>query len=217
MPKPRHTNLRRPHASHLIALLCALLAALALSACGGSASPSSEQAAERESETKLADFARCMREHGIQVEVANVPGGGRGLKIGGGASGPKKPGMMEAAQKACAKYRPKPKKLNLSPQEKVQREEAVLKFAKCMREHGIEVHASASEGAIQVQIHGHPGSGPNPESPAFQSAQNACQGYLSKIGGDKFPHGAPPPGGGRGATEGSHGSGASLSIRPAGG
>ena len=61
-------------------------------------------------------------------------------------------------------------KVNLSPQEKVQHEEAVLKFAKCMREHGVDVHASAASGGIQIRIHAGPGSrGPNPESPAFQS------------------------------------------------
>jgi hypothetical protein len=86
---------------------------------------------------------------------------------------------MEAAQKACKKYQPEPEKVNLSPQEKVARAEAVEKFAKCMREHGIEVHASSSEGHIAIRIHGGPGSGgPNPESPAFQKAQQSCQKLL---------------------------------------
>lgn len=205
-----------------LAVLAALAAALLLSACGGSSSPAAsaaaEQASERESETKLADFARCLREHGVQAETANGPGGGRGLKIGGGDNSASGPAKMEAAQNACKKYRPQPKKLNLSPQEKVQREEAVQKFARCMREHGIDVHASATGGAIQIGIHGSPGSGPNPESPAFQTAQNDCQGYMSKIAGGKFAGKLGRlPRTGKGGTEGSQSSSATLSIRSAGG
>ena len=87
---------------------------------------------------------------------------------------------MEAAEKACARYRPEPQKVNLSPQQKVEQEEAVQKFAKCMREHGIKLEASAQGGGVQIRIHAHPGAegGPNPESPAFQSAQQACQNLL---------------------------------------
>src|ERR1700726_3321172 len=129
--------MQRPHggtARHLralgLAVLVPLLAGL-LTACGGSGSPSASAAAKEQcNETKLADYARCMREHGFDAEVANVPGGGRGLKIRpGSALGP---ADSEAAEKACARYRPEPKPVNLSPQQKVEREEAVQKFAKCM-------------------------------------------------------------------------------------
>ena len=79
--------------------------------------------------------------------------------------------------------------MNLSPQQKVEHEEAVQKFAKCMREHGIKVEASAQGGGIQIRIHAHAGAegAPNPESPAFQSAQKDCQGLL--------PGGGPRAGG----------------------
>jgi hypothetical protein len=178
-----------------LAVLCVLAASLLLAACGGSSPSSTSSAAkEQQAELKLADFAKCLREHGIQATAALAPGGeGHGLRIKG-AGGPAK---MEAAQNACKKYRPEPRKLNLSPQEKVERAEAVEKFAKCMREHGIEVHASSAEGRISVQIHGKPGSGgPNPESPAFQKAQSSCQGLLPFKGkGPPGAHGGGGPGG----------------------
>jgi hypothetical protein len=105
------------------------------------------------------------------------------LKVEGGSAGPQ---AMEEAQKACARFRPEPKQVNLSPQQKVEQEEAVQKFAKCMREHGIKVEASVKGGGVQIGIHGHPGSGePNPGSPGFQRAQESCQKLLPK-----------PPGGG---------------------
>jgi hypothetical protein len=159
-----------------LAVLCVAAASLLLAACGGSSPSSTSSAAkEQQAEVKFADFARCLREHGIEATASTGPGGeGHGLRIKG-ASGPAK---MEAAQKACKKYQPEPQKLNLSPQQKVERAEAVEKFAKCMREHGIEVHASSSEGRISIGIGGKPGAGPNPESPAFQKAQSSCQGLL---------------------------------------
>ena len=166
---------RRPQPAALAAI-GAILTALPLAACGGSSPPSTSSAAkEQQAEVKFADFAKCLREHGIEATASTGPGGeGHGLAIKG-AGGPAK---MEAAQKACKKYQPEPQKLNLSPQEKVERAEAVEKFAKCMREHGIEVHGSSSEGRVSIQIHGKPGAGPNPESPAFQKAQGACQKLL---------------------------------------
>ncbi len=168
----------------LLAVLSLIATPVALAACGGSSPSSTSTAAtEQQAEVKNADFAKCLREHGIDATAATGPGGEDAVRVhsAGGAA------KMEAAQNACKKYQPAPRKLNLSPQEKVERAEAVEKFAKCMREHGIEVHASSSEGRIAIQIHGKPGAGPNPESPAFQKAQQSCQGLLPFKG-----KGAPP-------------------------
>lgn len=159
-----------------------LLTGALLGACGGSSSNQGAASREQDAETRLADYARCMREHGFNAEVAEMPGGGRGLKIRG-SKAPVGSGQSEAADKACARYRPEPQTVDLSPQQKVEREEAVQKFAKCMREHGIEVEASAKGGRVQILLHGHPGSGgPNPESPGFQRVQGACQKLLRGIG-----------------------------------
>jgi len=195
----------------LLTVLCVASASLLLAACGGSSpSATSSAAKEQQAEVKFADFAKCLREHGINAEAATVPGGGRGLKINGptgsGPSALKGPAAMEAAQTACEKYRPEEQKVNLSPQEKVERAEAVEKFARCMREHGIEVHASSSEGRIAIGIRGGPGSGgPNPGSPAFQKAQQSCQGLLPFKG--KGPPGAQRTGGPGSSESGSLASG----------
>ncbi len=170
-----------------LTVLCLAAASLLLAACGGSSptnSASAEASREQKAETKFADFAKCLREHGVNAEAISHPGGGHGLKVSPGQAGGG-PAAMEAAEKACARYRPAPKQVNLSPQQKVEQEEAVQKFAKCMREHGIKVEASAQGGGVQIKIHAHPGAegGPNPESPAFQSAQQACQKLLPFKGG----------------------------------
>ena len=45
-----------------------------------------------------------------------------------------------------------------------------------MREHGIRGQEVSASGGIRIAIHGNPGNGgPNPESPAFEAAQCACQ------------------------------------------
>jgi hypothetical protein len=192
-----------------LAVLCAIVASLLLVACGG-ASPSAtgnhQANEEKENEQKLVQLARCLREHGVNATSEGGPGHA-GLKING-----TNPTAMQAAHNACRRFEPSGgQHRKLTPQEQVEHEEQVQKFARCMREHGINVHASATGGGIQIGIEGH-GNGPNPESPAFQAAQTTCQKLLPRKG--------PGPGGGRpdaggpstSSAKGGQGSGASLQL-----
>jgi hypothetical protein len=170
-----------------VAVLAAVAASLQLAACGGSAKPAdASAAAERTREQQFLRFAKCLREHGINV---NTPTGGGPVRIQG--LGTAAPRAFEAARNACRRYAPadRPK---LSPQERVAREEAVQKFARCMREHGIKLEAKTADGGAAIGIHvGRGEGGPNPESPAFEAAQKACQSLLPK-----------PPGGFKGGPGG---------------
>jgi hypothetical protein len=161
--------------------LAALLAGGLLAGCGTTGSPSASNAAAKESsreqiaETKFQDFARCLREHGVNAEALNRRDGGHGLKIS-----PRNPGegpaTMEAAEKACARFKPEEQRGNPSPQQKVALEEAVRRFAKCMREHGIAVEVGPNG---NVLIRGKSGGGGlNPESPGFKAAQAKCHKLL---------------------------------------
>ncbi|HXB15759.1 MAG TPA: hypothetical protein VNV44_08440 [Solirubrobacteraceae bacterium] len=181
-----------PLRPRMLAVAVAVTASLALLACGGSSSPSSspvraaaaERAAEQTSEVKFQDFARCLREHGIQAEA-----GTHGIKVDGGSEA-----AMHAAEKACARFRPPAQSgpNRMSAQERVAIEEKLQRFAKCMREHGVQVEVSAPGGRPQMNIHATPGgSGPNPESPAFKAAQKTCSKLLP-VG----PGGGPSPAGG---------------------
>ena len=121
MPRPRRADRIKPRpftaALGRVALL-PLLAGGLLAACGGSGSPSAtdaaarEQATEQQAEAKFQDFARCLREHGVDAEAISHPGGGHGLKVGPGSSGAS---GMEAAERACVRYRPEEQRGNPSP------------------------------------------------------------------------------------------------------
>jgi hypothetical protein len=151
----------------LLAALCALGACLGLGACGGtSPSPAAAKASAQE---KMLKFARCMREHGV-----NMPDPVAGQPMHFSTANPQ---GIDAAQNACKRYSAA---TEISPAEKASHLAAGLKFARCMRQHGIDVPDPTTSGS-SVQIKGQAGPGSiNPSSPTFQAAQNACQGLLGK-------------------------------------
>jgi hypothetical protein len=168
-----HTRPTRP-ARALAAAAIVSAAALALAACGSSKAPAravaSERAAEQTAEVKFQDYAKCLREHGIEAEA-----GTHGIKVRGGSEA-----AMKAAEAACVKFRPPEQRgpNRMSAQERVAIEEKLQRFAKCMREHGIKVEVAAPNGQPMINIHGTPGAGPNPDSPAFKGAQQTCSKLL---------------------------------------
>ncbi|HEV2981026.1 MAG TPA: hypothetical protein VGX51_06310 [Solirubrobacteraceae bacterium] len=184
---------------------CAL-ASLALTACGGSGS--NANASAQDSEQQIVNFARCMREHGVGVSTPTGSGGP--IRVKG-----TNPQAMEAAQKACQRYQPKGGKENLSPAERAEREDQLNKFARCMREHGVPVQTQTpgSGGGLGIRL-----KDVNPESPAFQTAQKACAGFMPKLRRARGA-GGPKPGQGGGPTTESSGAasgppaGATLNLQ----
>jgi hypothetical protein len=170
----------------VLALLCLLGAALLFSACGGS----SNDPTHTDSADRALAFSRCMRANGIKdfPDPQVTPSGAIKMQFKARA-GSADIAAMEKAQHAC-RHLIAAGERKLTPQERVEHEEQVNKFARCMREHGVTVHTSTEGGGVQIQIHPG-GGGPNPESPSFQAAQKACQGLL--------PFKGKPPGGGPGS------------------
>jgi hypothetical protein len=161
-----------------LAIACAAAASLLLVACGGSSSPSSSSASAYDSALK---FSKCMREHGIKdfPDPEAGPGGGTRLDFKGPVNGEgASRQMVIAAQKACGHFQEEGGAREFSPQQKAEAEDRVEKFAKCMREHGIEVKTQIGGGRIVAQIGGPGAHVPNPESPTFRAAQEACQGLI---------------------------------------
>jgi hypothetical protein len=54
-------------------------------------------------------------------------------------------------------------------------QQKLVKFAQCMRAHGEPEFPEPVEGNIRIQSHN--GSGPNPESPQWRTAEKACSKY----------------------------------------
>jgi hypothetical protein len=107
--------MRRTHSLAVVALSVAALAALAGCEAGqpsarpaGSASsasatvtPSAGGSGAADPRSRLLEFARCMREHG--VDVADPPAGEDRITINPGSS---TEAQIQAAQQACAQYAP---------------------------------------------------------------------------------------------------------------
>jgi hypothetical protein len=157
-----------------LAALSVLGAALVLAACGGSGTGRTTATVQQEDARRVA-FARCLRQHGVDVTA----GAGGAVTL----SGKLDPQTVEAARTACKRYAPPAETANLTPRERVAREEAIEKFAKCMREHGIKLETSVVNGRIRLGGRAGGGSdGLNPSSPSFEAAMKACQGLLPMKG-----------------------------------
>jgi hypothetical protein len=125
------------------------------------------------------DFARCMRQHGIDMpdpkfngnQVTQDFSSGPGSKVG-----PDDP-KFKAAQQACQQYQPSGGQLTKpNPQQQQQ----MLQFARCMRQHGINVPDPNPNGG-GIVVKGGPGTA-NPDDPKFKAAQQACNKYLPNAG-----------------------------------
>lgn len=114
-------------------------------------------------------YAQCMRAHGVR-DFPDPNSQGQLNVHSGGDLDPNSP-IYRAADTACASLSPVN---NLSPAQRAQVKAANLKYAQCMRAHGIaDFPDPNAEGAIS--LHAHPGSDLDPNNPTFQAAQTACK------------------------------------------
>jgi hypothetical protein len=154
-------------------------AALLLAACGGG-SGGGGAAAGKPDDAKLLAFNACMRKAGLDFKDPTPGGGPQSIKIPKGIS----PARLQTIQRDCAR------KTGGGPKEPSKAEQAkfldqALKFARCMRAHGVDMPDPKAQGggiSIQKRSSGSGSSGPNPDSPAFQRAQSECQSFMPKGG-----------------------------------
>ena len=191
-------HLRRSHRLPLLLLLAAGLAAGA--ACGGPGSGSndgvasikaaSDKEADSGSDTKdqsdknpedaMLDFARCMREHGVDMPDPDTSGGGPGVvtfRAGGPASAGTKldadTSKFQEAHEACKDLMGDVGPINMSPEQQQEMQDQALAFSRCMREHGVNMPDPTFDGGgVMMKIDGD--GGLDPSDPKFEEAQQAC-------------------------------------------
>jgi hypothetical protein len=192
-----------PSLRFLGAVAAAAAVSVGLAACGGGSDDGSDAAAAKaKAQDAMLKFARCMREHGVQMDDPK-PGGGVMFRSQAGAD----MSRMEAAQKACEKYMRGAIKQPSKAQQASIKENA-LKFSKCMRDHGVDFPDPEFDGG-KVKIGPGPGSGFNPDDQSVQAAQQACQHFMGPA-----PKGGPGgPGGKQSARAGDSGKGGGAEIQ----
>jgi hypothetical protein len=85
--------------------------------------------------------------------------------------GPDDP-KFQAARQACRQYRENGGEAQRpSPQQQQQ----MLAFARCMRQHGVDMPDPTPDGSLPDR-----GSGLNPDDPRFKAAERACPGFRPK-------------------------------------
>ena len=173
----------------LISLSAAGAATLALAACGGDGGGGDASATPRERAQEGAlKFARCMREQGIDFPDPQVgenglvrvaPGPGRGPD-------PNDP-KLRSAHEACGEHL---ESGGEAPDAALtaERQEAMLAYARCMRDEGVNVPDPNPRGGLILKA-GDP-EAPDPRSPAFQRADEVCHHHLAALDAEVQREGA---------------------------
>ena len=183
-PARERTRRRRTGAIAALIVAVALVAGIAVfiaSRPSGSASPgvahvgptptttgrSSSQSGS--TQTKAAAYSACMRLHGVPSFPDSDSQGHLFLKITKGSQLDPSSPRFQAAQQACKSLAPS----QTTSASNAQVASQGLKFAACMRSHGVPnfPDPKTSNGGFMI-------TGINPNSPQFQSAQQACRSLM---------------------------------------
>lgn len=115
-------------------------------------------------------YSQCMRAHGITKYPDPDNQGHISLTQRDGID--ISSAQFQAAQQACKSLQPGAG----SSSQQAQQAAGALKYAQCMRAHGVPKFPDPNDqGGFQIE----PGSGMNPNSPQYQSADKTCHHFLA--------------------------------------
>lgn len=148
--------------------VAALFIGLALAACGGGGdSDGAENSADQDRQEAALAYARCMREHGVDFPD---PVNGR-FEFRSQRGDEEK---LQEAQEACADIL-EDAAPPVDEEQEAEMREAALEFAKCMRQHGVDMPDPTfpeGGGTLMRMPEG------TEDDPDFEEAQRACQPIL---------------------------------------
>lgn len=174
---------RWPRTTALAATAVAAGTVLLIAACGGSSSSGTAGASSPGASTIAKDvaYADCMRAHGVDITVNSS---GDFSESSSSTSSGTPPQTTQAAQDACQHLLPGGGQSSQARQ--LSHLEQALKYAQCMRAHGVPnfpdpvsdgngVYSFGAPQAAPSNGAGTGGGGINPNSAAYQKASQACQ------------------------------------------
>jgi hypothetical protein len=132
-------------------------------------------------------WAKCMREHGVDVPDPEVDENGRVRVMiqGRRAAEGVRDDAFEKARDECGTPFGDAGPPALSEEQRAEMQETMLEFAACMREHGVDMpDPDFSGGGGRF---GFGGANIDPQSSTFQKAQEACQDIIEDAFGGSGP------------------------------
>jgi hypothetical protein len=153
-----------------------------------------DQKSKKAPEDAFLDYARCMREHGVDMPDPDTSGGPGIVQFGASASasgsGAGQPLELDMtkfqdADKACRDLLGDAGPQTMDPKQQQEMQDQALAFAKCMREHGVDMPdpTFSGQGAVTMAI----GKGFDPNDSKFADAQQACGSAFGPKGGKGAP------------------------------
>jgi hypothetical protein len=140
--------------------------ALTVAGCGGSGDSKTNSSSSNSNLEKAVKYAQCMRENGL-TDFPDPDKNGR-FVIAAGGPGRDTP-QFKKAQQACKSQ--EPPGIKDDPAELAKEQASWLKFANCMRQHGIQDFPDPKDGRLLVDR-----NRINVNSPQFKNALKACRG-----------------------------------------
>jgi hypothetical protein len=127
-----------------------------------------DEMTDQEIEEAMLEFAECMRDHGVDMPDPQFEDGGL-VRIEAGPGRDIDEDEFEAANEACRKLLPNGGEPP-SEEEMAEMEDAMLEFAECMRDHGIDM-PDPQGGGMTIG----PDDDIDPNDPDFKAADEDCR------------------------------------------
>jgi hypothetical protein len=164
-----------PRRAGVLAAIAGIAVLVTACSSGGSSAPTTGSTGGSTTYQKALAYSQCVRSHGVPNFPDPNSNGVIVMPAGSGGSQNLNSPQAQSANKACQHLLPNGGRISQAQQQ--QDLSQMLKFARCMRSHGLPnfPDPTTAGGGVSLNLRG---SGIDKRSPLFQSAQKACQSQL---------------------------------------